>query len=93
MPSTNDDPKQLHFKRQCFSNVFLVFMQVKDVRNILTVKTFVIKIKCVSESHPLKKCVPEKGKVGKQHSKDVRLNSLNLDILYTIYCIIHVLIY
>lgn len=35
---------------------------VKDVRNILGVKTFVSKIKCVSESHPLKKCVPETGK-------------------------------
>lgn len=81
-------PRQLHFKRQCLSNVFLVFIQVKDVRSILAVKTFVIKIKCVSESHPLKKCVPEKGKVGNQHSKDVRLNFLNLDILYTMYCII-----
>lgn len=50
-----------------FQLFYLFFVQVKDVRSILAVKTFVSKIKCVSESHPLKKCVPETGKVGTQH--------------------------
>lgn len=67
LSTNNVPPDNCISKGSDFQLFYLFFVQVKDVRNILGVKTFVSKIKCVSESHPLKKCVPETGKVGTQH--------------------------